>query len=111
MEKKGSILVKVWGVIVLMALPFIVIYNTYNDNRKNKLFYTSKINSKIIKIRWHWSGRAHRYISEDGIPITLYYPKELMIGDSVSKRNNTDSFQAFRLNSLDSNYYPLELKK
>ena len=84
-----------------------------SETRKHDLFYTNKINSKIIKIKWHWSGKANRYITEEGIPITLYhyYYKELMIGDSVSKGNNTYSFQVFRLNSLASNYYLVELKK
>jgi hypothetical protein len=100
---------KIWVILIIVGFFAFIFLNIYNDKRKHNLFYTSKINSKIIKVKGNWSGgRSYSYVTEENISITLSNDRKLLPGDSISKKASTEVFEAFRLNSLDNKYYPIK---
>jgi hypothetical protein len=91
----------IWKLFPVFLIIGIIIFFERKGNIERKEFYTSDINSYIVKKKNNWSGgRSYDYITAKNIIITLMNSDTLKIGDSISKENNTGNFNVYRKNQL-----------
>ncbi|WP_430614145.1 hypothetical protein [Flavobacterium sp. JP2137] len=96
----------VWRLYPLMILIGIFIYFYFIGKDNRTKFYESKINEKVIDSS-DWQKRTIEYYLENGlsINITVLDSIDLKVGDSISKKTNTNEFKTYRKNTLGNYEY------
>lgn len=96
----------VWRLYPLMILIGIFIYFYFIGKDNRTKFYESKINEKVIDSS-DWQKRTIEYYLENGlsINITVLDSIDLKVGDSISKKTNTNEFKIYRKNTLGNYEY------
>ena len=95
-EKHGR---KISGAIIILIGISVIAYFHFSGKRNHNKFYTSKINSLIIK-RDNWQRRATEFYLQDGIQIdSSSIPGnelDLKLNDSIVKNANSNQFKVYR---------------
>jgi len=90
---------KLVGLIIGLIIVITVLLILDNiGNRNREFFVKNRINSKIIKID-NVSGKYFRYFYDSKHYFNSYnttHQEMLLIGDSISKKRSTKSFNIFR---------------
>jgi len=79
--------------IVISAVTVFLMYN----NQLNKKFIGLEVNSIIVK-RNNWQLRTTEFYLQNGLRIDSTFKNnfDLKIGDSISKKSNTNIFSVYR---------------
>lgn len=90
---------------LFIVIVGVTIFITYN-NRLNRKFIQSEVNSKIIK-RNNWQLRTTEFYLKNGLRIDSTFKNkfDLKIGDSISKKSNTHFFIVYRKENGKYKFY------
>jgi len=93
MSKKLSIYRLLPVLIVAIGFIIFVIYN----HRLNDKFTKLEVNSKVVK-RDNWQLRTSEFYLLNGLRIDSTYKNkfDLKVGDSITKKENNQSFKVYR---------------
>ena len=103
----------IWKLFPVVLIIGIIFFFEKKSSLEREKFKESAINSYIVKKKSNWTGgRSYDYLTKNGIVITLLNKYSLVMGDSVSKQNDTFKFKIYRKDSLGNykyyNSYDLE---
>ena len=106
----------IWKLLPVVLIIGIIFFFEKKSSLEREKFKESAINSYIVKKKSNWTGgRSYDYLTKNGIVITLLNKYSLVMGDSVSKQNDTFKFKIYRKDSLGNykyyNSYDLEQLK
>lgn len=96
----------IWKLFPVVLIIGIIFFLENKSSLEREKFKESAINSYIVKKKGNWTGgRSYDYLTKNGIVITLSNKHSLVLGDSVSKQNNTFKFKIYRKDSLENYKY------
>ena len=86
---KISLIKKVWGIVIVL-IAFTFIYNSKSSYYENKVaFYNGNVNGIIAEIKTTRGTKVH-YGESDFFYLEQLEEKEIKIGDSIIKRDNSE---------------------
>lgn len=97
---------KLWRLYPVVLILGILLFFHIKGSKNRNTFYNKQLNEKIVSST-NWQVRVKTYFLESNIAInsTMSNPIDLQIGDSITKKSNTNTFNVFRKEKGKYEYY------